>query len=350
MRFNDIPIGTFFRFDYQGLPARLARAEGLGPFRKVAEDGAVDIADGREITRYVPSATKVRVLPDDGQEHQGTGGPHPGGGARGGSPGPRARQEAPPRRGSIPPEGSGGPGAAVRDDFRPISRLISIKEGHMRKDLRIVLLVPAALILATGCATRDWVRGYWGEQETAINQRFDKVEGQVAQDGQQIQGMGVRVQGVEGSVKEVGDVAKGAQGRADAAYGRADEVNGRLTRLWANRRVRNEVETIHLQFGFDRWELNDTAQTSLQSMVKELRENPKLTVDLQGYTDSVGKRTYNLQLSQRRVETVRRYLVEQGVELPRINLIGLGPLPDNGNRGERAKNRRVTVKLMVDAE
>jgi outer membrane protein OmpA-like peptidoglycan-associated protein len=220
----------------------------------------------------------------------------------------------------------------------------------MRTQFRIGFLLPAALILATGCATRDWVRDFWGEKESAVNQRFEKVEGQVAQDGQQIQGMGVRVQGVGGSVKEVGDVAKGAQGRADAAYGRADEVNGRLTRLWANRRARSEVETIHVQFGFNRWELNDTAQTSLQSMIKELRENPKLTVDLQGYTDSVGKRAYNMQLSQRRVETVRRYLVEQGVELPRIYLIGLGPLPDNRNPGERAKNRRVTVKLMVDAE
>ena len=220
----------------------------------------------------------------------------------------------------------------------------------MRKDFRIGLLVPAALILAAGCATRDWVRDYWGEKGGELTQRVEKVEGQAGQQGQRIDAMGVQVQGVETSVRDVGEVARGAQGRADAAYGRADEVNGRLTRLWANRRTRSEVETLHVQFGFDRWELNDTAQTSLQSMIKELRENPKLTVDLQGYTDSAGKRAYNLQLSQRRVDAVRRYLVEQGVELPRIQLIGLGPLPDNGNPGGRAKNRRVTVKLMVDAE
>jgi hypothetical protein len=96
MRFNDIPIGTFFRFDYQGLPTRLAPAEGLGPFRKVAEDGAVDIADGREIKRYVPSATKVLVL-HDGPEEQGAGGSHARGAARPVSPGPQARQEGPPR-------------------------------------------------------------------------------------------------------------------------------------------------------------------------------------------------------------------------------------------------------------
>jgi outer membrane protein OmpA-like peptidoglycan-associated protein len=227
----------------------------------------------------------------------------------------------------------------------------------MRRGVRIGVLVPAALILASGCATRDWVRDFWGEKEGQIDQHFTKVEGQVGEQGQRIEGMGFRVQTLETSVKEVGDTAKGAQGRADEAYsradgafGRAEEVNGRLTRLWANRRARSEAEALQVQFGFNRWDINDGAQTALQSVVKELRENPKLTVDLQGYTDSTGKRDYNVQLSERRVEAVRRYLVEQGVDLPRIHYIGLGPLPDGGKREERAKNRRVTLTLMVDSD
>ncbi len=59
MKFGEIPIGTFFRFDCQGLPSRLAHAEALGPFRKVAEDGAVHISDEREVKWYVAPATKV---------------------------------------------------------------------------------------------------------------------------------------------------------------------------------------------------------------------------------------------------------------------------------------------------
>jgi outer membrane protein OmpA-like peptidoglycan-associated protein len=218
-------------------------------------------------------------------------------------------------------------------------------------------LAPAALLLASGCASRDWVREFWSPKEAEIGQRLDKVEGRVSEQGQRVDGVQERVQGLDISVKEVGAVAKGAQGQAEAATGRAnaaftkaEDVDGRLTRLWANRRARSTAETIHVQFGFDRWELSDSAQTTLQTLVKELQANPKLTVDLQGYTDSTGKPQYNVQLSQRRVEAVRRYLVEQGVDLPRIHSIGLGQLPDNGNREGRAKNRRVTLTLMVDSD
>jgi len=79
-----------------------------------------------------------------------------------------------------------------------------------------------------------------------------------------------------------------------------------------------------------------------------MKENPKLTVDLQGYADPVGTYGYNVGLSQRRVESVRRYLVERGVELPRIHLIGLGPIAEKGTPNK--DKRRVTVKMMVNAE
>ena len=73
-------------------------------------------------------------------------------------------------------------------------------------------------------------------------------------------------------------------------------------------------------------------------------------MDLEGYTDPTGSKDYNVALSQRRVEAVRRYFVEQGAEMPRIHSVGLGPL--NGGKGqeELAKQRRVTVKLMIAAE
>lgn len=219
----------------------------------------------------------------------------------------------------------------------------------MRRGVRIGVLVPAVLALTAGCATQNWVRDLWGKKEGELNQRFTKVEGRVSDESQRVEGMGFRMQSLETSVGEVGEAAKGARGRADAAYARADEVDSRLTRLWANRHARGAVETFHVQFGFNRWDLNDTAQTALLSLIKELRENPKLTVDLEGYTDSLGAQEYNVQLSQRRAEAVRRYLVEQGVELPRIHSIGLGQIPDGGKIGERQKNRRVTVKLMLHA-
>jgi len=96
---------------------------------------------------------------------------------------------------------------------------------------------------------------------------------------------------VDGAVKEAGDATRTAQGRADAAYGRSDEVNTRLTRLWNGRSKRNVVETLEVQFGFDRSDLSDGAQTALLGVVKELKTNADLTVDLEGYTDPRGRAT-----------------------------------------------------------
>ncbi|MBI3030604.1 MAG: OmpA family protein [Candidatus Rokubacteria bacterium] len=206
------------------------------------------------------------------------------------------------------------------------------------------------LLLVTGCATKNWVQELLGKKEAETHQRFATVEGRVSEGSQ-------RVQKLETSVGEIGQTATSTRqrseeafGRADAAYARAEEVNGRVTRLWNSRNARDLVETLHVQFGFDRWDLSDAAQTALLSLVKELKENPRLTVDLAGYTDSAGPREYNVHLSQRRVEAVRRYLVERGVELPRIHSIGLGFLRDNGKPQEQEKNRRVTIKLMVAKE
>lgn len=115
----------------------------------------------------------------------------------------------------------------------------------------------------------------------------------------------------------------------------------------ADGKVRGTVQTFNVQFGLNRWDLDNTAQTTLLVLTKKLRENPKLTVELEGYADSVGSHDYNLRLTQKRVEVVRRYLVDRGVEQARIQAAGVGQLPDGGTPDERAKNRRVTVKLMA---
>jgi outer membrane protein OmpA-like peptidoglycan-associated protein len=215
----------------------------------------------------------------------------------------------------------------------------------MRGAMRLAV-VPAIVMLATGCATKNWVRDLVGQKETEIDQRVGTrvgaVEGRVGEQGQ-------KVTWIEGKLGTVESTAGEAHTRADAAYSRADEVSERLTRLWSSRNKRQLVETVHVQFGFDKWDLSDGAQTALLQIVKDLKSNPNLTVDLEGYTDPVGTAAYNVGLSQRRVEAVRRYFIEQGTEMPRVHSIGLGPLTAKA-ADEHAKLRRVTVKLMVNQE
>jgi outer membrane protein OmpA-like peptidoglycan-associated protein len=222
----------------------------------------------------------------------------------------------------------------------------------MRGVMRVAVVVPAMALLVSGCATKDWVKDLVGKREAEIDQRVGTRVGSVeTRLGEESQ----RVTRVEGQIGETTQRLNGVEAQAGqasetakAARVRADEVDTRLTRLWSSRNKRSLVETVHVQFAFDKAELTDAAQTALATIVKELKENPNLTVDLEGFTDQTGARDYNVTLSQRRVESVRRFLVEQGAELPRINSVGLGPV--NGAKEEQAKQRRVTVKLMLGAD
>jgi outer membrane protein OmpA-like peptidoglycan-associated protein len=232
-----------------------------------------------------------------------------------------------------------------------------------------VLLVSVSMVTAGCVATRDWVQQTLGQRASEIDQRVSTVDTERRQDaarvdrqGQRLDGMETsvrdgarRLEGVEVSVREgsrrlesVGQEASTANKAALDARLKADEVDGRLTRLWDRRNVRNLSDSVSVQFGFNRADLDDAAQTALVALVREMQQNPKLMVELEGYADPKGDREYNVQLSQRRVETVRRYLVQNGIELSRIHAIGLGPIADP--KTSDASKRRVTVKVLVLAD
>jgi outer membrane protein OmpA-like peptidoglycan-associated protein len=225
------------------------------------------------------------------------------------------------------------------------------------------------LIVATGCATKGWVRQEMGKQEAQVGQRIgqvderigteakrvdtvdkrvDSVEGRVSQEAQKTDGMGVRMGTFETQITSSSEAARGARERADAAMAKAEGVDSRLTKLWNNRYNAKVVETVNVQFGFNRSELDDGAQTTLLGLVKEMQATPGLTVELAGYTDMKGARDYNYNLSQRRVESVRRFLVEKGVQIGRIQAVGLGALSDRAT--PEAQKRRVAAKLMIDQD
>jgi outer membrane protein OmpA-like peptidoglycan-associated protein len=223
----------------------------------------------------------------------------------------------------------------------------------MRQAVKIGVVLPAVIFLASGCiATRNWVTEHVGKKEVEIDKKVTGVDQRLSAENQRVDqkvdGVDTRLKTAEGTLTQTTETARGARERADGAYAKADETNSRLTRLWSNRNARKEAETYQILFGFDKWDVNDQGQTTLANLVKEMRDNPKLTVDLQGYADPVGSYGYNVALSQRRVESVRRFLVEKGIELPRIHLVGLGPIAEKGTPNK--DKRRVTVKMMVPME
>jgi len=247
----------------------------------------------------------------------------------------------------------------------------------MRHVSRMGVLLPAVLIIAaSGCATKGWVLEELGRQQAElrtqqaemgqridqvgsetqrVNKRVDSVEGRASQAFQKAESTSVRLGALESSVTSASEAARGARERADAAMTKAEGVEGGLAKLRSNqynakynRHNTRTVETVNVQFGFDRSDLDDGAQTTLLGLVKDLQANPNLTVELVGYTDMKGAREYNYNLSQRRVDAVRRFLVEKGVQTSRIQAVSLGALGDRGV--PEAQKRRVSAKLMIEQD
>ncbi|MBL7852500.1 MAG: OmpA family protein [Cyclobacteriaceae bacterium] len=88
---------------------------------------------------------------------------------------------------------------------------------------------------------------------------------------------------------------------------------------------------------------------SLDEVVVMLKERPSIVIQLEGHTDSQGNEKMNLQLSQDRVDNVKKYLVSKGIAKDRIKTKAFGgsqPLVQGNSMEARARNRRVEMRIL----
>ncbi|KAA0019331.1 OmpA family protein [Salinicola corii] len=101
-----------------------------------------------------------------------------------------------------------------------------------------------------------------------------------------------------------------------------------------------------VNFEFDSAKLTSSAEEILDGISEKLMANDKLRIRLEGHTDSVGPAAYNKELSQRRADSVKSYLVNKGFSADNITTIGYGeeqPIASNDTAEGRAQNRRVEL-------
>lgn len=97
-------------------------------------------------------------------------------------------------------------------------------------------------------------------------------------------------------------------------------------------------------FDFDKADLERSSYPELDRAVRLMQANPSMEVEIAGYTDSKGTDAYNHDLSHRRANTVRDYLIKKGISADRIAAKGYGkdsPISTNDTEEGRADNRRV---------
>ena len=257
----------------------------------------------------------------------------------------------------------------------------------MHKSGKTPVIASAAIIVAlasSGCATKKYARNQAG----AVNQRVTQIQtqtnGELAKHQSEISSLGERLTTTNNQVaaawnsaqqanasaaqantaaSEAGSSASQAMQMAQTNSTQITETSTTLTKL-INAQNYTLVETANVMFGLNRSELTPAAKAALDALVQKALSQPRTVLEVEGFTDQTGSQSYNLILSQKRAETVARYLVKQNVPLKSISMIGLGEEsspellaaeylaidPNANTKDLKSLARRVRVRLYAPAE
>ncbi|MHB1794769.1 MAG: OmpA family protein [Acidobacteriaceae bacterium] len=231
----------------------------------------------------------------------------------------------------------------------------------MRKRAGIskIYLGGASLLILTfaGCATKNYVR----TQTTPLIQHTNELEDQTAANHRSIQDVDSRAtQGIQQAQTSAttadqkaiaaGQAATQAQQSAQQAMNHADT----LASVVGNLDTYHQVADTDVHFAFDKAVLTPQDKAGLDTFASQLGNTKSYILEITGGTDSTGNKDYNYQLSERRAETVAQYLAEKyNVPAHKFYLIGIGKdveVASNSNASGRAKNRRVEIQLLSNAQ
>jgi outer membrane protein OmpA-like peptidoglycan-associated protein/tetratricopeptide (TPR) repeat protein len=110
-----------------------------------------------------------------------------------------------------------------------------------------------------------------------------------------------------------------------------------------------EMNLHHIYFETDSFRILPESEPELDQLVRFLKDNSHLKVEIQGHTDNTGTPENNQVLSEKRARSVVDYLVENGIAAERLGWAGYGenrPVAGNDTPGGRRLNRRTTLKIL----
>lgn len=224
----------------------------------------------------------------------------------------------------------------------------------------LVLIAPAlllALSFQTGCATKKYVK----QQIDPVSGRVDELSDVSKRNETAIKDVDGRaqagIQTVQTKTNEVDQKAIAATQKAEESQQLAKNNQTKIVSVESdfNQKLSNldsykPVHTSSINFKLNDAELNDEAKATLDQLASKVKDSKGYVLEIQGFTDKTGDDRYNLELSQRRSESVVRYLSQQHqIPLFRMSILGLGSskeVENNKTRKGRAANRRVEITLL----
>lgn len=119
------------------------------------------------------------------------------------------------------------------------------------------------------------------------------------------------------------------------------------------REVRNLLKKAMqgIQFENGKATIKKSSNKLLDQIAKTFIDNPTYRIEVQGHTDNVGNYKFNVDLSERRAQAVRDYLIKKGVPATSLTAHGYGPdkpIADNKTKAGRAQNRRVEFDITFE--
>jgi outer membrane protein OmpA-like peptidoglycan-associated protein len=235
----------------------------------------------------------------------------------------------------------------------------------VKKSLFWIAMALGTTVLTGGCATRKYVRTHVDESSHNLNARMDtdeaslkgsinstasqveELNGVTREHGQKIAGLDENLKQTDGKASQALTTGQTAQSAANKAIG---EV-GTLDNKFQNRNHYVSLNEEKVQFKFNSAKLEPDFKKVLDDVAQQLKQNPDAILVMEGHTDSTGSSDYNIQLGQKRVEAVVRYLVvDQEVPMNRISNLSFGkdrPVAENKTKDGRKQNRSVVVRVMA---
>jgi len=221
-----------------------------------------------------------------------------------------------------------------------VNRYLTIKVRIMKKFRIGIIMILSAVLILSGCAS--WNKTQKGAVVgTAAGGAMGAVIGRASGNTALGAIIGATVGGATGAVighqmdKQAEEIKNTVP---DAKVERVGE--GIVVEFSSN-----------VLFGFDESTLSADAKTSLDKLVKVLKEYPDTDIEVQGHTDSKGSVTYNQALSERRANAVSGYLDGKGIAASRLTIKGFGetvPKYENNTAEGRTENRRVEFLITAN--
>lgn len=218
--------------------------------------------------------------------------------------------------------------------------------------------IGVALLGTVGCATKKFVRQDVQNSVQPLQAGLSKANQNISDNADQIRGVDHRAETGISNAQSAADRAQQSAQTADQHAQAANQLaqQGVTAANQAQDTANNldnykAAQSQTVLFAFDKSTLTNEGKQTLDQVAQSVKSMKHYVIQVQGYTDSTGPKTLNLQLSQRRADAVVRYLSLNGnIPLVKIYNMGYGeaaPAESNHTRKGRAANRRVDVTVMV---